>query len=199
MPDGLCRWNVVNGVENCSVRMAVMLDLVKGTQPDMAYILNCFDDDAVCTLDGSVSQLHREGLSLDLILPLQGGDDRVVQAVGQRVLSEDGTPLVDLLWMRLANEAVVANGPMAKSLHTMTNERNRLISVLDALPLPIWMRDAGGHIIYKNAAAPDGDHTQLIAQRAMEAGRQVRERMSLPVGQDARLFAVSEIPLPWGR
>ncbi|WP_417784131.1 ATP-binding protein [Terasakiella pusilla] len=198
MPDGLYRWNVVNGVENCSARMAVMLDLAKGTQSRYGDILNCFDDDAARTLDGSVSQLHREGLSFDLILPLQGGDDRVVQAVGQRVLSEDGTPLVDLLWMRLANEAVVANGPMAKSLHTMTNERNRLISVLDALPLPIWMRDAGGHIIYKNAAAPDGDHTQLIAQRAMEAGRQVRERMSLPVGQDARLFEVSEIPLPGG-
>ncbi|NVK19589.1 MAG: PAS-domain containing protein [Methylocystaceae bacterium] len=198
MPDGLYRWNVVNGVENCSARMAVMLDLPKGTQSRYGDILHCFDDDAGRTLDGAVSQLHREGLSFDLILPLQGGDDRVVQAVGQRVLSEDGTPLVDLLWMRLANEAVVANGPMAKSLQAMTHERNRLISVLDSLPLPIWMRDAGGHIVYKNAAAPDGDHTQMIAVRAMEAGREVRERLSLPMGQAARLFEVAEIPLPGG-
>ncbi|MDV7338388.1 PAS-domain containing protein [Terasakiella sp. A23] len=198
MPDGLYRWNVVNGVENCSARMAVMLDLAKGTQSRYGEILQCFDDDAARTLDGSVNQLHREGLSFDLILPLKGGDDRVVQAVGQRVLSEDGQPLVDLLWMRLANEAVVANGPMAKSLNVMTHERNRLLSVLDALPLPIWMRDAAGHIIYRNAAAPDGDHSQTIAQRAMEAGREVRERLSLPVGQDAHLFEVCEIPLAGG-
>lgn len=198
IPDGLYRWNVVNGVENCSARMAVMLDLPKGTQSRYGDILHCFDDDAGRTLDGAVNQLHREGLSFDLILPLQGGDDRVVQAVGQRVLSEDGTPLVDLLWMRLANEAVVANGPMAKSLQSMTQERNRLISVLDSLPLPIWMRDAAGHIVYRNAAAPDGDHTQTIAIRAMEAGREVRERMSLPMGQGARLFEVAEIPLPGG-
>ncbi|WP_135080464.1 ATP-binding protein [Terasakiella sp. SH-1] len=198
IPDGLYRWNVVNGVENCSARMAVLLDLPKGTQSRYGDILNCFDDEAARTLDAAVSTLHGEGMSFDIILPLQGGDDRVIQAVGQRVLSEDGAPLVDLLFMRLANGAIVANGPMARSLKTMTNERNRLISVLESIPLPIWMRDAAGHIVYHNPAAPDTDHTQHIAQRAMEAGREVRERMSLPFGHDARLFEVAEIPLPAG-
>jgi signal transduction histidine kinase len=199
MPDGLYRWNVVNGVENCSARMAVMLDLPKGTQSRYADILNRFDDEAARSLDVSVSTLHNEGLSFDLILPLHDGDDRVIQAVGQRVLNENGEPLVDLLWMRLANESIVANGPLARSLQTMTNERNKLVSVLEALPLPIWMRDAAGHIIYHNPTAPDSDHTQSVAIRAMEAGREVKERLSLPItGGQARMFEVTEIPLPGG-
>ncbi|SCA58238.1 putative histidine kinase protein [Candidatus Terasakiella magnetica] len=198
IPDGLYRWNVVNGIENCSARMAVLLDLPKGTQSRYGDILECFDDEAARTLDAAVSSLHNEGMSFDIILPLQGGDDRVVQAVGQRVLSEEGEPLVDLLFMRLANGAIVANGPMARSLQAMTSERDKLVSVLESLPLPIWMRDASGHIIYHNPAAPDSDHTQHIAQRAMEAGREVRERLSLPVGQNARLFEIAEIPLPGG-
>ncbi len=198
MPDGLYRWNLVNGVENCSARMAVMLDLPKGTQSRYADILNCFDDEAARSLDASISALHTEGLSFDLILPLHGGDDRVIQAVGQRVLNEEGEPLVDLLWMRLANESIVANGPLARSLQTMTNERNKMISVMEALPLPIWMRDAAGHIIYHNPAAPDHDHTQAIALRAMESGREARDRISLPLGRDAKMCEVTEIPLPGG-
>lgn len=198
IPDGLYRWNVVNGVENCSARMAVLLDLPKGTQSRYGDILQCFDEEAARTLNGAVTDLHNEGLSFDIILPLHGGDDRVVQAVGQRVLSENGDPLVDLLWMRLANAAVVANGPMARSLQTMTQERDRLITVLESLPLPIWMRDSAGHIIFHNPAAPDGDHTRHIAQRAAEAGRAAKERVSLPVAQNARLFEVTEIPLPGG-
>ena len=198
MPDGLYRWNALNGVENCSARMAVLLDLPKGTQSRFGDILHCFDHDGAGALDNAVSQLRREGLSFDIILPLHGGDDRVVQAVGQRVLNEDGNALVDLLWMRLANEAVIANGPMAKSLQTITNERNRLISVLESLPLPIWMRDAAGHIIYRNSIAPEGDHTRTIAVRAMEAGREVKERITLPMGQGTRLYEVAEMPLPSG-
>ncbi len=198
IPDGLYRWNVLNGIENCSARMAVLLDLPKGTQSRYGDILHCFDDDAARTLDSNVKSLHNEGVSFDIILPLHGGDDRVVQAVGQRVLSEDGQPLVDLLWMRLANEASIANGPLARSLHTMTTQRDRLIAVLESLPLPIWMRDPAGHVVYRNPAAPDADHSQNLAQRAVETGREVRERMSLPVAQDARLFEVREIPLPGG-
>lgn len=198
IPDGLYRWNVVNGVENCSARMAVLLDLPKGTQSRYGDILHCFDEEAARSLNAAVTGLHNEGLSFDLILPLHGGDDRVVQAVGQRVLSENGDPLVDLLWMRLANAAVVADGPMARSLQAMTQERDRLITALENLPLPVWMRDSAGHIIFHNPNAPDSDHTQHIAQRAVETGRPAKERISLPSAQNARLFDVTEVPLPGG-
>lgn len=198
MPDGLYRWNVANQVENCSARMAVLLDLPKGTQSRYRDILECFDAEAATTLDRSLDLLHREGATFDLILPLQGGDDRVIQAIGQRVISETGDPLVDLLWMRLANESVVANGPMARSLQNITSERNKLLSIFEALPLPLWVRDPAGHIIYRNPAAPDRDHTDTLAQRALETGREVRERVQMDFGNQRRHFEVAEIPLPNG-
>lgn len=198
MPDGLYRWNVLNGIENCSARMAVLLDLPKGTQSRYSEILECFDSEAATTLDSALSGLHREGVTFDLILPLHGGDDRVIQAVGQRVVGGEGEPLVDLLWMRLANEAMVANGPMARSLQTMMSERNKLITVLETLPVPIWMRDAAGHIIYRNPAAPERDHTETLAKRALETGREARDRVQMVFGSERRHFEVAEIPLPGG-
>lgn len=198
IPDGLYRWNIHNGVENCSARMAVLLDLPKGTQSRFGDILTCFEKNAAARLNQSVADLHREGLSFDIILPLHGGDDRIIQAVGQRVLNDDGAPLVDLLWMRLANEAVIENGPLAQQLKAVTHERNRLYAILDTLPLPVWLRDSGGHMIYRNAASPEQDYSIALAQRAMEAGREVRERFRFPYGGDHKTFEVSEIPLPAG-
>lgn len=198
MPDGLYRWNLHSRVENCSARMAVLLGLEKGKHSKFPEILNCFDAEAARTLEAAVQTLHRQGQSFDLILPMKDGNNRVVQAIGQRVLNEEGDALVDLLWMRPANEAAIAHGPMAKALQNISQEREKLLSVLESLPIAIWMRDSAGHIQFQNPVAPETDCSFELAQRALETGRPAKAKMSLASASHHGLFDVTEIPLPQG-
>lgn len=198
VPDGLYRWNIQNGVENCSARMAVLLDLPDGTKSRYPDILSRLDDDGARSLDRAVQALHRDGTTFDLLVPLRDASDRIIQAVGQRVLGEDATPLVDLLWMRLASDAIMDNGPVARELQEALGARDKLITVLENLPTPVWVRDAAGQITYRNPATIETDFSHGLAAKALETGREVKERISLPTVQGRFTFDALEIPLPNG-
>jgi signal transduction histidine kinase/PAS domain-containing protein len=181
-PDGLFMWPHDGGGEACSRRLAVLLDLPKGTDSGFADLLARFPGDAAGALETGVYGLRRDGSGFDLLLP---SGRRLIHAVGVRAGGEDGAPVTDLLWMRDVS-ADAAGLPADVQFR----------SLLDALPLPIWLRDADLNVAYTNRAGTDaGSASRDLAARARAQGKAVSETLELDFGSLSGLFEVTETPV----
>lgn len=180
-PDGLFMWDHDGGGETCSRRLAVLLDLPKGTDSDFADLLARFPD-AAGALETGVDGLRRDGSGFDLLLP---SGRRLIHAVGVRAGGEEGAPVADLLWMR---DVTAAGGDLPAD--------DQFRTLLDALPLPIWLRDADLNVAYTNRAGTDAGSTSPdLAARARAQGKAVSETQHLDSGALSGLFEVTETPV----
>jgi signal transduction histidine kinase len=197
-PDGLFRWDRTDGRHTCSRRLAVLLGLPAGTDSGFADVRACFSDEAAAELDQAVDVLRRDGIAFDLLLPVAG---RVLQAVGVRAGTADGRPLVDLLWMRDVTETRGAGGALGGREREPGDGGGRLGTLLDLLPFPVWLRDAGLEISYANPAGTEDAVTEPareLALRALAEDRPLTERHTIAVDGTPRLFDVTEAPAPGG-
>jgi signal transduction histidine kinase len=202
-PDGLLSWDRVGGGEYCSRRLAVLLNLANGTASRYADVLGCFDGDHFDALERAVAALRDVGHPFDLALTVAGGP-RSVRVLGVRAAAADGRPLADLLWMRDAADTLprLATGnPHAVPV----SEDTRTQELLDALPIPVWLRDAKCELVFTNRASAGGliaASTRELAVRARAENRGLVERRR--VGADGknstdgtgRIFEISEAPVP---
>ena len=181
-PDGLFMWDLGGGADACSRRLAVLLDLPKGTDSGFGDLLARFHGDAASALEKGVEDLSRDGAGFDLLLPLER---RLIHAVGVRAGGQDGSPLADLLWM---SDVSPAGGDLTAD--------DQFQTLLDALPLPIWLRDADLNVVYTNrAGAPAGGSSRDIAEHARAQDQAVTETRHLDFGPSSGLFEVTETPV----
>ena len=181
-PDGLFMWDPGGGGEACSRRLAVLLDLPKGTDSGLGDLLARFPSDAANALEKGIEGLGRDGAGFDLLLPLER---RLIHAAGVRAGGQDGKPLADLLWMR---DVSPADGDLTAD--------DQFRALLDSLPLPIWLRDADLNVVYTNrAGATAGVSSRDLAERARAQGQAVTETRHLDSGPLSGLFEVTETPV----
>ncbi|MDR3440376.1 ATP-binding protein [Telmatospirillum sp.] len=218
-PDGFFRWDLgPDGSvqsENCSRRLAVLLGLFGGTNATFADILENFGPEAATALTSAVDGLHRQGNRFELELALKEGSRRI-QVVGSRAANPEGTPLADVLWMRDVTEGATEVEILSHQRHDLGTERDRLRSLLDALPKPVWMRDDDLSLVDCNqayaravdAASPEdavSAGTELIpasavrearalAARARASGLPRSEQFHLVMEGARRLVELTEVP-----
>ncbi len=112
----------------------------------------CATPDERTTLIEVVRALRLNGAGFEFALVVRG---RHYQFRGRRVLDKD-IPERDVIW---CDDVTVRNHAMIES----QTRAARLRAVLDYLPLPLWMRDGTGALIYGNldyvhaVAAPESD------------------------------------------
>lgn len=222
-PDGFYRWNLApdGGIhsENCSRRLAVLLGLYGGTGATFTDILENFGAEAAAALDSSVETLHKQGSGFELELPLRESTRRLLM-VGGRAADAEGTPLADVLWMRDVTEGATAVESLSHQRRDLGAERDRLRALLDALPIPVWVRDGDLALVYCNQAyarAVDAEASEAAVEGGMELvpGPAVREARALAARARAsgllrsepfhlvmegarRLVELSETPFPAG-
>jgi len=220
-PDGYYRWDLSanNDVlsEHCSRRLAVLLGLYGGTGASFSDILECFSKEDSAQLDASVRLLRRHGTGFEMEIPLRDGNRRVL-VMANRASDAEGGPLADLLWVRDVTEGAVAVDRLALETHDLSGERDRLRALLDAQPLPVWLRDGDLTLVACNQAyarAVDAETSQAaveagtelvpgpamrearaLAARARAAGTARSERFHLVIGGARRLVELTEAPLP---
>lgn len=204
-PDGLFVWDLVDGHEACSRRLAVLLGLAGGTQSSFFDIRDAFEGEAGQSLTRAVDRLRRDGIAFDLLLPAR---DRPIQAIGVRAGTLDGQPVADLLWMRDV-DAVAPAMPHAPApapaavpaggTEALAAAYESFQALLDSLPIPVWLRDGNLELAFSNralggAAAPTltgGD----LAARARASGRPTTEPRRLGEGANGRVLDVTEAPV----
>ena len=166
------------------------------TPRSFADLLDRFRPDDITALDRAVARLKTDGTGFALRLRLADGG--VAIDIGSQRLAGNGG---DAVWF--------ADGSARDSAE---RERARLRAVLDALPMPVWRRDAGLELSGANrafaaaiGAVPDAPQTELRELAGAEPGRalaesakqsgQASERRHVIVDGSRRWVELSEIRL----
>jgi signal transduction histidine kinase len=186
-PDGLFHWSLsADGEilsEQCSRRLAVLLGLYAGTKANFADVLARFEPTAAAELTTAVETLHTRGIGFDKELALKEGQRRVL-VVGARATDADGVALEDALWVRDVTEGAAALAVLSAENRHLAAERDRLAALLDALPMPVWLRDGDLSLTYCNQAyarAVDRDSAKAALEGGVELvpGAGAREARAL--------------------
>lgn len=173
----------------CSRRLAVLLSLYAGRRTGFADALAGFANDDARQLIGATMRLRRDGDGFALTLthggPQSDGiEPRRLYVSGIRAVSDDGTPLADLVWMRDITDEESALQGVSDESHDLRAERDALRAALDAVPQPVWLRDDGLRIVFANRAfrqAVEADGPDDLRTRELElgSGTQTREMRAL--------------------
>ncbi len=191
-PDGLFLWDHVNGGFTCSRRLAVLLNLESGIYAHYDDIRARFEGDSLKTLEQSVTRLRAAGTPFDLLLTM---GRRQIQAIGSRAETDDGAPLADMVWMRDITAAGIT-GHRIPPVNTSGLEDRHLTALLDALPLPVWLRDSKLSLAFVNHAARHVAMTETdMAARAQSEGKPITERHHLEGEGPDKLLEITETPL----
>ena len=202
-PDGLFLWDHVLGGVTVSRRLAVLLGLKDGTHSRYDDIRNCFKGESLKALERACSALRGKGTPFDLVL-ITG--DRLIQTIGQRAENDLGEVQADLVWMRDVSELTsprgrseltpdndvgVTNGDKAD-----TFDDRHLTALLDAMPIPVWLRDSKLNLAFVNRAATGVvDVKPDLAEHARASGKRESKRRLIDRDGRAQLVELSEIPL----
>jgi signal transduction histidine kinase len=177
-------------------------------EPRLKDLLARFAADDAASLERAVARLRAEGTEFALGLAALGG--HLVEAGGRRV--DDGI----VVWFSDAGQRHAAE----RQRDRLRDELQSTRDLLDALPVPVWRRDAATlelaacNRAYALAvdATPEaalGERRELlsgalagrgrsIAQRARESGQPESERHHVVMGGARRFVEITELPLPSG-
>ncbi|MBI5119990.1 MAG: PAS-domain containing protein [Rhodospirillales bacterium] len=212
-PNGFYRWDA-NGDQVCSRRLAVMLGLRAGTDTRFEEVAQYFGPSDQAALLAGVAGLRRDGASfiaeVALLDPL-----RRIRFTGQRI--SDGTDryLADVIWAEDITQNTETLDRLSSETFVLLTERDRLRAVLNAMPIPVWLRDSDLKLVWCNRAyaqavdalspasvvssqnelMPEGP---ALAETVRAENRMLTQSRHLVVEGARRLYEIAEIPLAGG-
>ncbi|MGE5548801.1 MAG: ATP-binding protein [Solirubrobacterales bacterium] len=220
-PEGYYAWMAGDtaDVEVCSRRLAVLLGLTRGTQSDWEDVREAFAPQDARLIDGHIDALRSEGEPFDAEFPLIGGNRRV-RLAGVRVAGPDGERMADLVWLSDVSSGAAVVEDLARSLQALASETAYFKALIDALPMPVWLRDEDLSLVAVNRAyahavdaggvdaaiaaqielAADASvrEARALAARARAAGEPRSETFHLVLSGERRLTALTEVPVSVG-
>ena len=198
-PDGLFLWDHVLGGVVISRRLAVLLGLTAGTQARYDDIRECFKGESLKALERGCSALRGAGTPFDLVLIC---GDRLIQAIGQRAETDAGDVQADLVWMRDVTDLTSDKGLNFEAEEELPADKfddRHLTALLDAMPIPVWLRDSKLNLAFVNRAAegiegiteagPD------LARQAQTLDKPASERRMIDRDGKPQQVELMEIPL----
>lgn len=220
-PDGYYAFAAGTGDprETCSRRLAVLLGLPRGIDSTWSEVMEAFAPGEADGLDGRLAALRRDGDPFEIELPLPEGGRRV-HATGMRVAGADGEHLADIVWMADVTDGAAVVEDLARSLQALASDTAYIRVLLDALPMPVWLRDDDLSLVAVNRAyarAVDAEspeaavaagtelaadasvrEARALAARARAAGEPRSETFHLVLEGERRLSRITEVPVSVG-
>ncbi|CAA6604760.1 PAS/PAC domain-containing protein [Rhodospirillaceae bacterium LM-1] len=212
-PNGFYRWDADEG-QVCSRRLAIMLGLRAGTQTRFEELVQYFGPSDQAALLAGVAGLRREGAGFTqeavLLDPV-----RRVRFTGQRISDASDRWLADVLWVEDITQNTETLDRLSSETFVLLTERDRLRAVLNAMTIPVWLRDADLQLVWCNrayaqavdaispaqAVASQNELMQdgsALAETVRAENRMMTQARHLVVDGQRRLFEISEIPLAGG-
>lgn len=167
----------------CSRRLAVLLALPEGEAAGFAAVLGALEADDGEALLAPLALLLQQGETF-IRTAAAPGCDRVLRITGVRA-DEAGGRFTSVLWFSDITREVEAQAAARRELETLRRDRSRYRAALDALPLPIWLRDDGLDMSFCNMAFARA----VGARDPMTARRQGAELIQGASGREGRALA----------
>ncbi len=200
---GLLWWPAMSeGAAHATPGLAALLGM-RTPITDAAQLTKLLAPGDVERFSGALERLRRNGTGFELLLRL-ARSDAVLQATGLKRKGGGAIWFKDVTdWVRDAAQ--------------LRQDRKALAATLDALPIPVWRRDADGRLLYCNAtyarmvdADPEtavesgieiargavGEHGRALALRAIATGARQSESHHIVAGGVRRLLDLTELPGP---
>lgn len=191
-PEGYIAWfygeNAQSVSEQCSRRLAVLLDLLRGREATFANVLEGFDSVSQDMLRESVARLKDGGIGFRLGL-IHTATGRRIEARGLRAAGEGGETLADLVWMSDVTENASTVEALTEETSSLKREAALMKVALDSIDVPVWVRDDDLSLIYCNLAyvmAVDGKDAADVVARGREIAPRVTVREARALAAAAR-------------
>jgi signal transduction histidine kinase len=180
------------------------------TVEDIIYALTPAD---AAALEGLWQRLDRDGQPFSLRAKI-ADESRVLGIQAERREGVDGEKLV-IFWFTDLTHSMSNVTKVQNEKNALEQKLREQIHRLEAVPLPLWVRDQNGQLTWCNSAyaemvesAPDDIVQQqhelmggkssagkAMAQRALNERESVSEKHPLVVKGERRLIQISELPL----
>ena len=201
------RWPLEGGAETATAGIGRLLGAEARADGWLALLRSMLRDDDGRALDESVAALRRKGTPFETAVRTRDGA-RMLHLRGVCVAAAGGGPMAAALYI---SDRSVEVGRIER----LTREAARLHDLLDALPVPVWLRDADLRLAYANRAYRDaveadaeapveqlpelvagpGRDARGLARRAQSAAAPQSERQHLVFNGQRRLIELVEAPL----
>ncbi len=126
--------------ERCSRRLAVILNLEKGTQTGFEEILKCFYKDDAKKIAKYVSLLMEEGVSFEDEFILKNNSKNICLS-GCRINGFDGNVYCDMIWFRDVSRETGQISRLEEEKNLSGARIILLEDMIDNLAYPVWLRD----------------------------------------------------------
>lgn len=195
--------------ERCSRRLAVMLNLKKGTKAGFEDVLAFFSPNDSNQLQKHLHLLQTDGLPFECRLNMKEAS-RSFMAFGARINGADGNLYCDIIFIREISVEMEKIDALEKEKGELFIKLSRFKNMLDNLPIPVWLRDERlnileanskymSFVLKKNQKNPfslgaSADSILLeTAQSARDLNKAQKNTLNLVEKGQARHFEVSEI------
>lgn len=203
-PMGSFAFSYLGGGPRCSLSLVQMLGLREADATEFEAVAAAFVPEDGERLKEAAERLRAEGMLFALDLRHRDGQ-RCFRVEGNRAYSTGS----DLLWVRETTD-------VADRIARLESERDEYAGLLDALPMPVWVRGDLLQVTYCNdayaravgrerdevlaegielAGAALTEASHALARRALERGQPEAQRHHVVVSGERRLLELLEKPL----
>lgn len=169
---------------SCSRRLAVLLSLPMGEDSGLDAVLAALENADAEALAAPLAVLIQQGETF-IRTAAAPGCGRVLRITGVRADDGPGERLTSVLWFSDITREVDAQAAARRELETLRRDRSCYRAALDALPVPIWLRDDGLDMSFCNMAFARA----VGARDPMTARRQGAELVQGAAGREGRALA----------
>lgn len=217
-PDAKVNDPITQIKENCSRRLAVILNLEKGTKATLTDILNCFYKDDAKKISKYIERLKEDGVAFDDDFKLKN-EMKNIKLVGRRIAGNDANIFCDMIWFRdITNEKNMMQNLLSDKQNTV-EKIEKLEAVTDNASYPIWVRDEQLNIIYANKRYmklfkdeiknnSNMENLEIksvqgklaaknLAWTARTSGKEKEEVIKINIDGQAKTFKLIEAPFSW--
>lgn len=207
---GTLTWSEDDGEAAASPGLSAVLGITRSGRLGLGDALAAFETNSRKTLEASIRRLRERGVGFSLTL--RGVEpERFFHAVGKR--SGDPGATSDLIWLQDVSDRTGA-------ILRLKAEAERLRGIVDAVPMPLWARDARQRLVDCNTAyvqaveAPSradviregreiaegelAEAARAMARRALESADPQSASHHVVIDGDRRLLELTETPIEGG-
>ena len=206
---GLCWKDIATGREHCSAKIHQMLGL-QGTDHTMEGILQTLGEAHAAVIRQALDNLPQAKGPMLLTLNLAGGQQ--LECTVNGAYDKERRLTHALLWFADTSAAHKQQARMVKENGQLKRDVKQFSSILNMLPIPVWMRGTDGAIRYCNMAYSEAaeetpeqkaDHETLelhpysrsLAKQALVSGQMETDRRHIIIGGARKLYQFTELPM----